>query len=45
MARVVRFEMLADDPERTAAFYDAALGWAKQKPEGMEEYFPVTTGS
>ena len=42
---MVHFEILADDPERAAAFYEAALGWATQKPDGMGEYFLVTIGS
>jgi predicted enzyme related to lactoylglutathione lyase len=45
MARVVHFEILADDPNRAAAFYEAALGWSVDKPEGMERYWLLSTGS
>ena len=44
MGRVVHFEMLADDPDRAVAFYEAVLGWAVEVPAGMERYWLVTTG-
>lgn len=36
MARVVHFEIQADDPQRAMAFYSASLGWA------FEDYSPAT---
>lgn len=46
MARVVHFEILADDPKRAAAFYQAALGWTIESPEGMgEQYWLIQTGA
>ena len=45
MGRVIHFEILADDPERAASFYEAALGWKIERPEGMEQYWLLTTGS
>ncbi len=44
MARVVHFEVHADDPERAIRFYTAALGWSFQKWEGGEDYWLITTG-
>ena len=44
MPRVVHFEILADDPERAARFYEAVLGWETESPEGMERYWLITTG-
>ena len=34
MARVVHFEIHADDPERAAKFYEAAFGWSVSKWDG-----------
>lgn len=45
MGRVIHFEILADDPERAAAFYEAALGWKVEHPEGTEQYWLLTTGT
>ena len=45
MARVVHFEILADDPERAAALYEAVLAWSIDKPVGMERYWLLSTGS
>lgn len=45
MGRVEHFEILADDPKRAAAFYEAALGWRIEGAEGMgEQYWLITTG-
>ena len=38
MARVVHFELPADDPERAIAFYEQAFGWKFEKWEGPLEY-------
>ncbi len=44
MARVVHFEIHADDPERAAKFYQAAFGWSVSKWDGPMDYWLVTTG-
>jgi predicted enzyme related to lactoylglutathione lyase len=45
MTRPVHFEILADDPKKIAAFYEAALGWSISVWEGGEEgYLLATTG-
>lgn len=42
--RVVHFEIMADDPERAAAFYRNVFGWEVQKWEGGQmEYWMVMT--
>ncbi len=43
MARIVHFEIPADDPERAAAFYGKAFGWAVANWAG-EDYWLCTTG-
>ena len=47
MARVVHFEIQADDVERAKAFYEAALGWTFQDYSGATgglPYWGVITG-
>jgi len=44
MARVVHFEITADDPERAVRFYEKALGWKIHRMEGGIAYWLVTTG-
>ena len=45
MKRPVHFEILADDPERAAAFYEAVLDWQIARWQGSEQiYWLVTTG-
>jgi hypothetical protein len=46
MARIVHFEITADDPERAIRFYRQALGW-KIEPMGDASvgYWLVTTGA
>lgn len=44
MARVVHFEIHAEDPERAARFYRAVLGWEIRKWDGPMEYWTVRTG-
>lgn len=44
MARVVHFEIDAENPERAAKFYQDAFGWKFQKWEGPVEYWLVMTG-
>jgi len=44
MARVIHFEILADDPDRAASFYTAVLGWTVQSPRGERRYGLLTTG-
>ena len=43
-SRVIHFELPADDPDRCAAFYQAAFGWTVQKWEGPTPYWMVGTG-
>ncbi|MGZ6267095.1 MAG: VOC family protein [Candidatus Limnocylindrales bacterium] len=44
MARVVHFEITADDPERAGRFYQQALGWTVQKYGGPFDYWLAGTG-
>jgi|SRR6476660_7754212 predicted enzyme related to lactoylglutathione lyase len=43
MARVIHFEIPAENPERAAAFYKKAFGWNFQK-WGQMDYWLVKTG-
>ena len=45
MARVVHFEIHADEPERAQKFYKDILGWEFSKWDGPGEYWLVKTGS
>jgi predicted enzyme related to lactoylglutathione lyase len=45
MARVVHFEIYADDPEAVRPFYQDVFGWNFRKYEGGPlEYWVITTG-
>lgn len=45
MNRPVHFEILADDPEKVAAFYGSLFGWETTTWEGGDEaYWLVMTG-
>ena len=44
MARVVHFEIHADDLGRAARFYTELFGWEITKWDGPVEYWLVTTG-
>ena len=46
MKRPIHFEILADDPARVGAFYQAVLDWEIARPGGEAEpsYWVVTTG-
>jgi predicted enzyme related to lactoylglutathione lyase len=44
MARVVHFEIHADDPERAVRFYRNLFGWQIQKWDGPMEYWTIVTG-
>ena len=44
MARVVHFEIPADDPQRVIEFFEKAFGWTFQKWEGPFDYWLVMTG-
>ena len=44
MARVVHFEVHADDPERAVPFYPATLDWQFTKWEGPMDYWLIQTG-
>jgi predicted enzyme related to lactoylglutathione lyase len=46
MARVVHFELGADDPERAAGFWRDAFGWhAERWQGGAQEYSLLRTGA
>ena len=45
MARVVHFEIHADDPERAVKFYSDLFGWKLTRWGGPMEYWLVVTGS
>jgi predicted enzyme related to lactoylglutathione lyase len=44
MARIVHFEIPADDPARAAEFYKKCFGWDIQKWGGPTEYWLASTG-
>jgi predicted enzyme related to lactoylglutathione lyase len=44
MARIVHFEIPADNPERAADFYKKAFGWEFQKWGGPTDYWLANTG-
>lgn len=44
MARVIHFEIPADDPERAIKFYESVFGWRIEKWDGPIEYWLITTG-
>lgn len=44
MARVVHFEIGADDPEKIVNFYRSVFGWTIEKWDGPMEYWLVMTG-
>jgi predicted enzyme related to lactoylglutathione lyase len=44
MARVVHFEIHAENPERAIEFYQKSFGWEFQKWEGPMDYWMVMTG-
>lgn len=45
MARVIHFELHADQPERAIAFYRSSLGWEFEEYEGEDEYWIIRTGA
>lgn len=45
MARVIHFEIPADQPERAIAFYQKVFDWKFQKWEGDMPYWMASTGS
>ena len=44
MARIIHFEIPADDPQRAIDFYSEVFGWKIEKWEGPMDYWLVTTG-
>jgi predicted enzyme related to lactoylglutathione lyase len=44
MARVVHFEVPADDPERSIRFYGEVFGWKFTKWAGPMDYWLISTG-
>lgn len=45
MARVVHFEIPANDPARCERFYHQVFGWTFHKWSGPQEYWLVQTGT
>lgn len=44
MARVVHFEISADDPQRALEFYGRVFDWQTKKWEGPQDYWLLLTG-
>jgi predicted enzyme related to lactoylglutathione lyase len=44
MARVVHFEVHAENPDRAIEFYRSVLGWQFLKWNGPADYWLITTG-
>ncbi|MFW9786504.1 MAG: VOC family protein [Candidatus Thorarchaeota archaeon] len=44
MPRVVHFEIVADDAERTIKFYENTFGWKIEKWDGPMDYWLIMTG-
>ena len=44
MARIVHFDMTAENVERAIHFYESVFGWKFTKWEGPMEYWIVNTG-
>jgi predicted enzyme related to lactoylglutathione lyase len=44
MARVVHFEIAADEPQRAIDFYAKVFDWKIQKWEGPQDYWLLMTG-
>jgi predicted enzyme related to lactoylglutathione lyase len=44
MARVVHFEISADEPQRALDFYAKVFDWKAQKWEGPQDYWLLMTG-
>ena len=44
MARVIHFNISADDTSRAAEFYRTVFGWKAEKWPGPVDYWLVTTG-
>jgi hypothetical protein len=44
MARVVHFEIHAEDPERAIRFYGTVFGWQIARWEGPVDYWLITSG-
>jgi uncharacterized protein len=44
MARVVHFEIHAENPERAVQFYRSVFGWDIKKWDGPAEYWLIVTG-
>jgi uncharacterized protein len=44
MARVIHFEISADEPQRALDFYARVFDWRAQKWEGPQDYWLLMTG-
>ncbi|MEY8042894.1 VOC family protein [Saccharopolyspora cebuensis] len=42
MGRLVHFEVTSDDPRSTAAFFEAAFGWAAEDSPFCDDYFTLS---
>lgn len=45
MARVVHFEIHADNPERAIKFYSSVFGWEFTRWDGPADYWLIQTGA
>ena len=45
MSRSIHFEILSEDPEKTAAFYRDALGWEVSTWDAPQAFWLATTGA
>lgn len=44
MAKVIHFDLLADDPKRAVEFYSKTFGWQFTEWDGPLEYWLIYTG-
>lgn len=44
MARIIHFEIHAENPDRAVAFYQKLLGWEFAKWDGPMDYWMISTG-
>lgn len=45
MGRVMHFEILVEEPDKLAAFYEQVFGWhVRRSSEPGQEFFPLLTG-
>ncbi|NHJ13870.1 MAG: VOC family protein [Candidatus Thorarchaeota archaeon] len=44
MPRVIHFEIVSDNADRTRKFYESVFGWAVEKWKGPTDYWFLVTG-